>query len=112
MAFCRLPIISLFSSILLVSTAPLYAQQSEGQLSNISDDDVAAVSDINTESYLETVSKSETTVDHPFRPTASDLLIQQAEEKLHAGRDAYRQKDSERARQAFDEAKKRAEGAA
>jgi membrane-bound lytic murein transglycosylase D len=103
-AFCRLPIISLFSSILLVSTAPLFAQQSEGQLSNISDDDIAAVSDINTESYLETVSKSETTVDHPFRPTASDLLIQQAEEKLHSGRDAYRQKDSERARRAFDEA--------
>jgi membrane-bound lytic murein transglycosylase D len=107
-AFCRLPIISLFCSTLLVSTAPLYAQQSEGQVSadvsSISDDDGVTVSDINTESYLETVSKSETTVDHPFHPTASDLLIQQAEEKLHAGRDAYRQKDSERARHAFDEA--------
>ena len=115
MAFCRLPITSLFSSILLVSAGrPLLSQQLEVQnsagfadaaaLSNNGDDDGPSVSEINTESYLETVSKSESSLDHPFRPTASDLLIQQAEEKLHQGRDAYRQKDSERARHEFDEA--------
>ena len=102
MAFFRLPIISLVSTILLAIPSTLLAQQSEGQIG--SDDDVLTVSEINTESYLETVSKAENTANRPFRPTASDLLIQQAEEKLHAGRDAYRQKDSDRARSAFNEA--------
>jgi membrane-bound lytic murein transglycosylase D len=101
-AFFRLPIISLVSTILLAIPSTLLAQQSEGQIG--SDDDVLTVSEINTESYLETVSKAENTANRPFRPTASDLLIQQAEEKLHAGRDAYRQKDSDRARSAFNEA--------
>jgi membrane-bound lytic murein transglycosylase D len=106
--YSRLPIIGFFSSILLISTFAANAQQLDGQSNsgslNNSDDDGSVVADINTESYLETVSKLETRVDHPFQPTASDLLIQQAEEKLHRGRESYRQKDSERARHEFDDA--------
>ncbi len=107
MAYCRLTIISLFTALLAVSPAALIAQQVDGQNSATShdgDDDVVTVTDTITESYLETVSKAENNPDRPFRPTSSDLLIQQAEEKLHEGRTAYRQKDTERARRAFDEA--------
>ena len=39
-----------------------------------------------------------------FRPTASDFLIQQAEEKLRAGRQSYRSGDIDRARADFDSA--------
>jgi membrane-bound lytic murein transglycosylase D len=101
-AFSRLSLVTFFSSTLLVAAGSLYAQQAGGQISG--DDDFVTVSEVNTESYLETVSKTENSLDRPFRPTPSDLLIQQAEEKLHAGRDAYRQKESDKARRAFDEA--------
>src|SRR5579862_799170 len=40
----------------------------------------------------------------PFQPTASDLLIQQAEERFRAGRKYFRDRDFERARQEFDAA--------
>jgi membrane-bound lytic murein transglycosylase D len=101
-AFSRLRIIALTSSVLFLSPALLFSQQSDGQV--VSDDDALLVTEVNTESYLETVSRSETKLDHPFRPTGSDLLIQQAEEKLHQGRDAYRKNDVERARREFDAA--------
>ncbi len=88
---------SISSTVLLFAAGALHAEQSEGQLGS-GDDDVLTVSDTSTESYLETVSKADNTASHPFRPTASDLLIQQAEEKLHVGRDFYRQHDSHQAR--------------
>jgi membrane-bound lytic murein transglycosylase D len=99
MAISRLPIIG---TLLLVLTLPSSAAADHP--SSNSDADETPVSDINTESYLETVSKSEAKPDHTFRPTPSDLLIQQAEEKLQQGRDTYRQKDAVRARREFDAA--------
>jgi membrane-bound lytic murein transglycosylase D len=107
-AYCRLSIINVLSGILLITGFPSLAQQVDGQsftafLSN-GDNDGGIVSESNTGSYLETVSKTEANIDRPFRPTASDLLIQQAEKKLHEGSEAYRQKESDKARKAFDEA--------
>jgi membrane-bound lytic murein transglycosylase D len=107
-AYYRLPTISILAALLFIPQEAFPSQQSDGQdLSAFlpsGDSDDLTVSDINTESYLDAVSKSEAKVDHPFRPTPSDLLIQQAEEKLQQGRDAYRLKDSERARREFDAA--------
>ena len=107
MAFSRLSLISFASSLLLFAPTHTLAQQSDSQtaaaVSVGSDDDGLTVTETTTEPYLETVARSETKIDHPFQPTHSDLLIQQAEEKLHQGHEAYRQKDTERARSNFDQ---------
>jgi len=108
-AFCRLTIIACVATALYTNPQLLLSQQFGGQNFGDSsstsgpsngDDDGGSVS----ETYLETISRSENNLDHPFRPTASDLLIQQAEEKLHDGRAAFRQKDDQRARKDFDDA--------
>jgi membrane-bound lytic murein transglycosylase D len=112
MAFYRLPIISVLTYVLLLPQSAFSAEQSEGQNSTSSGDldvpgvsaDDVTVSNIDAESYMDAVSKSEGNIDHPFRPTASDLLIQQAEEKFRLGRENFRVKDGSRARQDFDSA--------
>ncbi len=107
MAFSRLSLISFASSLLLFAPTYTLAQQSDSQTTASaslgSDDDGLTVTETTTEPYLETVARSETKIDRPFQPTHSDLLIQQAEEKLHQGHEAYRQKDTERARRNFDQ---------
>jgi membrane-bound lytic murein transglycosylase D len=108
-AFCRLTIIACFATVLYTTPQSLLGQQFSGQdsgdstsASGPSSGDDGGTGD--SETYLETISKSENHLDHPFRPTASDLLIQQAEEKLHDGRAAFREKDDQRARKDFDDA--------
>jgi membrane-bound lytic murein transglycosylase D len=107
-AFSRITLISIASSLLCIAPSHLISQQSDNQTQIVaslgSDDDSLAVTDSNTEPYLEMVARSETKFDHPFQPTPSDLLIQQAEERLHKGREAYQQKDMDRARRDFDAA--------
>jgi membrane-bound lytic murein transglycosylase D len=60
----------------------------------------ANTTDTITESYLSVVTKRPA----PFHPTASDLLIAKAEEKLQNGKRAYQVKDTETARRDFDAA--------
>jgi len=60
------------------------------------------VSDITEVTYLESVSKTDGKASQPFHPTASDLLIQRAEEKFREGRKFYQVKDTDRARAEFD----------
>jgi membrane-bound lytic murein transglycosylase D len=110
MAISRLPILgTLFFALAVPPGAPAFQNSDSPSASSdnpSSNSDAAEVpfTDTNTERYLEAVSRTESKPDRPFRPTASDLLIQQAEEKLQQGRDAYRLKDSPRARREFDSA--------
>jgi membrane-bound lytic murein transglycosylase D len=107
-AICRISLIGFASSLLLIAPYQLTAQHFDIQTATIdsldSDGDGVTVTDDTFEPYLETVARAESKIDRPFQPTASDLLIQQAEEKLHQGRDAYRQRDAEKARKEFDAA--------
>ena len=66
-----------------------------------SDSSASDVSSALDETYLETVSKADKTA-QPFHPTASDLLIQRAEEKFRDGRKFYQIQDTDRARTEFD----------
>ena len=119
MNFSRIPTAFLLTYLLTLPQSSLYAQQPEGHDfvadspgdtpvandgSDGSDGSLDNVTDTPEETYLETVSKSETRAAEPFRPTASDLLIQQAEGKFRVGRSAYQIKDGERARAEFDSA--------
>jgi len=113
MALSRLPIACFFAFSLLTPLSPLFAQQlsfqssssstapqdSELSGSDVSGSDVSGSPD---ESYLESVSKVETKSSQVFRPTASDLLVQRAEEKFRAGRKFYQLQDTGHARSEFD----------
>ncbi len=110
MALFRLPLACFLAFCLLIPQSLLYSQQLSFQtvpsqsLSLLSDNDVSnsGVSDISEATYLENVSKTDGKASQPFHPTASDLLIQRAEEKFRDGRKFYQVKDSDRARAEFD----------
>ena len=110
MALFRLPLASVLVFSLLIPQSALFSQQlslqtaSSQQISLDSDSPSSDVSEVSDETYLETVSKSENRSAQPFRPTASDLLIQRAEEKFRDGRKFYQIKDTDRARAEFDSA--------
>lgn len=110
MVILRLPILGTLFFVLAIPPGVAAYQTSDSPSANSdnpssnSDGTEVSVTDINTETYLEAVSRTESKPDRPFHPTSSDLLIQQAEEKLQQGRDAYRLKDSSRARREFDSA--------
>lgn len=54
--------------------------------------------------YLSEIAKESKPATAAFQPTASDLLIQQAEERFQTGRRFYRSANAEAARTAFDDA--------
>jgi membrane-bound lytic murein transglycosylase D len=109
MAYFKLSIACFLSFLLLIPASLFSAQQSEVQTTDgdndtvSSDPVVADVTDIHTESYMESVARVENR-SQPFRPTPSDLLIQQAEGKFQDGRKYYQVKDAIRARAEFDAA--------
>ena len=108
MALFRLPL-AYFLAFVLLTPQSLFSQQlsfqsNSSQTSSLDGDFTASgVSETSEETYLEIVSKAENKA-QPFRPTASDLLIQRAEEKFREGRKLYQIKDSDRARAEFDAA--------
>jgi len=108
MALSRLPIACFFAFLVLTSQSLLLAQQLSFQSSSsstASQDSEFSGSDVSgslDESYLESVSKAETKSSQVFRPTASDLLVQRAEEKFRAGRKFYQLQDTGHARSEFD----------
>ncbi|MDQ6663419.1 MAG: transglycosylase SLT domain-containing protein [Acidobacteriota bacterium] len=55
-------------------------------------------------SYLNQIAKHEQQPDGSFQPTSSDLLVREAEQRFRDGRKAYKLKDSDAARSAFDAA--------
>ncbi len=109
MAYLRNPVACFLSFALLTPVTPLLAQQSYYQTSDTdselsgSDATTADVTDIHAESYMESVVRNESKA-QPFRPTPSDLLIQQAEGKFQSGRKYYQVQDTARARAEFDAA--------
>ncbi len=108
MALFRLPLAYFLAFVLLIPQS-LFSQQlsfqsNSSQTSSFDgDSNVSDISGTPEETYLETVSKAENKA-QPFLPTASDLLIQRAEEKFREGRKFYQIKDSDRARAEFDAA--------
>jgi membrane-bound lytic murein transglycosylase D len=65
----------------------------------------ADIVEVRDESYLKAVERIATEKEHKiFEPSASDLLIEQAEERFKAGRKLYRVKDNDHARTEFDAA--------
>lgn len=114
MAFYR-PFYAVIPAVLLFCTSSLsYAQQSGFQLSlmspaasggSISAGIAADIVETRQESYLKSVARSAAEkTNKTFQPSQSDLLIQQAEERLRAGRKFYRIKDTDHARVEFDAA--------
>lgn len=114
MALFRIPIACSLTYLLLLPQSLLLSQQPDIQKfvsddadspasSDGSDGSADVVTDTPNETYLETISKAESKFSQ-FRPTSSDLLIQQAEGKFRSGRSAYQIKDGGRARSEFDEA--------
>jgi len=106
MASFRLPIACFLTFFFFIPQSLILAQQFSRQSdspgdtpSSNSDSFTSAGSD---EPYLETVAKADSKSDQPFRPTLSDLLVQQAEERFRAGRGFYKVKDVEHARGEFD----------
>lgn len=100
---------------ILLSSVPLYPQQSQFQMSLLSSaaggssfSSIGISADIvetRDESYLKAVERIATEKEHKtFQPSASDLLIGQAEERFKAGRKLYRVKDTDHARTEFDAA--------
>ncbi len=107
MIFLRLFRGGLFCFLILNAQLYLYSQQLS--LQNTSETDSTdtnsnSVTDLSTPSYLEMISRSEHNSDQRFRPTSSDLVIQQAERKFQQGRALYAVKDIDRARIEFDAA--------
>ncbi len=110
MALVRLPLACFLAICLLIPQSSLFSQQLSLQTVSFqpsslpTDNDVSSsdVSDITEVTYLESISKTDGKAVQPFRPTASDLLIQRAEEKFRDGRKLYQVKDTDRARAEFD----------
>jgi len=102
------------TALLLSSSAFLFAQQSSLQTSFFAPaavrnpNPVSGVSATIVESehlpYLKEVAKETTPTPTAFQPTASDLLIQQAEERFRTGKKAFQEHDYTRARTEFDAA--------
>ena len=64
----------------------------------------ADIVETRNESYLKTLERIASEKNKPFQPSASDLLVEQAEDRFKAGRKYYRVNDSDRARTEFDAA--------
>jgi membrane-bound lytic murein transglycosylase D len=64
----------------------------------------ADIVETRNESYLKSIERVATEKNTPFKPTPSDLLIDQAEERFKAGKKFYRVKDTDHARVEFDAA--------
>jgi len=107
MVLFRLPLACLLTFSLILPQSFLFCQQlsfqhgSSSVATSDNDSTNADVLEIPDETYLETVTKAEKFA-QPFRPTASDLLIQRAEEKFRDGRKSYQIQDVDRARSEFD----------
>src|SRR3954470_10037582 len=100
-----------FAAGLLAFVSPsLYSQQSNFQTSflapvairPLNSGIVATIADAQHLPYMREVAKEKRSSAVSFQPTASDLLIQQAEERFRNGRKAFQEHDYERARTEFD----------
>lgn len=110
----RAPSYFFLPALLLSSSALLFGQQSSLQTSFFapaavrSPNPVSAVSVTIVESehlpYLKEVAKETAPTPTAFQPTASDLEIQQAEERFRNGKKAFQEHDYTRARTEFDAA--------
>jgi membrane-bound lytic murein transglycosylase D len=106
--------VSFFAVPAFLFTTPLFSQQSHFQASFLapaairltSPTSAVAASIVRAEHlpYLAELAKETTPQAAAFQPTASDLLIQQAEERFRAGRRFFREHNSDRARIEFDAA--------
>jgi len=102
------------TALLLSSSVVLFAQQSGLQTSFFAPaavrtpNPVPAVAATIVESehlpYLKEVAREATPTPTAFQPTASDLQIQQAEERFRNGKKAFQERDYTRARAEFDAA--------
>jgi membrane-bound lytic murein transglycosylase D len=110
---CKTEIRTLFLGFLAGCAAPLlFSQQSNLQTSFFApaatrlpvSGSMADVADTVHLPYINQVAKETKGGAVAFQPTASDLLIQQAEAKLQSGRRSYRSQNYTQARQDFDTA--------
>src|ERR1700735_2004009 len=105
------------TALLLVSSPLLLSQQSSLQTSflapaiiralntNVSSPGiVATIGETEHLPYLKEIAKETKPSPIAFQPTASDLLIQQAEERFRNGKKAFQDRDFDRARTEFDAA--------
>ncbi len=95
------------SFLLLIPTSSLFPQQPNLHISFFAP--AASLStpestENSNETYLNSVTRLDGKPAGSFRPTASDLLVQQAEEKFQQGKKSYQVKATEQARQEFDQA--------
>ncbi|HEX4136594.1 MAG TPA: transglycosylase SLT domain-containing protein [Bryobacteraceae bacterium] len=102
-----------FAAVLLISSQSLYSQQSNIQASFLAPVAIrtpatagiaATIADTEHLPYLKEVARENAPTPAAFQPTASDLLIQQAEERFRNGRKAFQERDFDRARTEFDAA--------
>src|ERR1700709_166910 len=104
--------VSFCGFFLVVSSVPLFSQQSNIQTSFLSPVAVhlpsagvlADIAETVHLPYINQVAKDNHKTVSSFRPTASDMLIDQAEEQHLLGRRAFLDQDFARARKAFDSA--------
>jgi membrane-bound lytic murein transglycosylase D len=100
------------TALLLISSAPSFAQQPNLQTSFFAPAAIrtpgpsvgATIVDTQHLPYLKEVAKDAVPSPAVFRPTESDLLIQQAEERFRNGKKAFQERDYDRARVEFDAA--------
>ncbi len=95
------------SFFLIAPTSSLFSQQPNLHISLFStaaSSGNAEIAENPAETYLNSVTKLGGKPGATFQPTASDLLVQQAEEKFQEGKKSYQVKATEQARQKFDEA--------
>jgi membrane-bound lytic murein transglycosylase D len=98
------------TALLLISSVSVFAQQANLQTSFFAPAAVrspnpgigATIVESENLPYLKQVAKETTPGPTVFRPTASDLLIQQAEERFRNGKKAFQEKDYQKARTEFD----------
>ena len=112
--FLRLPVAGVLSFLLVLPPSVIYGQQSNLQISLMTSASgstlgalgiAPAITATENGSYLNRLTKqSGKGPQSSFRPTSSDLLIQEAEQRFREGRRFYRAKESDRAREEFDRA--------
>jgi membrane-bound lytic murein transglycosylase D len=107
---------TVFLTVLLFPASPhLYSQQSGLQTSFLAPAAIrtvnagvtavaATIIDAEHLPYLKEVAKEASPAAKVFQPTASDLLIQQAEERFRIGKKAFQDRDFDHARTEFDAA--------
>jgi len=114
MAFYRKLPAFLPAFLLLFTSVPSYTQQSNFQMSLMAPAGSAGpfsalgisadIVETRNESYLKSVERLASEKSSAFKPSSSDLMIEQAEERFKAGRKFYRVKDATHARNEFDAA--------